>query len=325
MLQGEKILITGPAGQVAFPMTAALAEHNEVWGIARFGDPASRARVDALGVTTRQVDLTSGDFGDLPDDFTYLLHTAAFLGGGEDFGLAIATNAEGTGLLMQHCRKAKAALVMTTPSVYRPHDDPWHAYTETDPLGDGRLPIVPTYSISKIAQEAVARTFARALDLPTVITRINCPYGLNGGMVVHYMDSIIAGRAITMRWDPNPYSPIYETDVMDQLEALLAAASVPATIVNWGSDEGVSMQDACRFIGELTGRPVDLRVNEVPGTHRGAVGDATKRLALTGPCRVSWQEGLRRVYAHRYPGGPDAPSRTAGAAARSMQDADPGI
>ena len=44
MLSGEKILITGPAGQIAFPLAEHLAADNEVWGIARFGDPATARR-----------------------------------------------------------------------------------------------------------------------------------------------------------------------------------------------------------------------------------------------------------------------------------------
>ena len=49
-------------------------------------------------------------------------------------------NAEGTGLLLEHCRNAKAALVMSTVTVYKPHPDPWHAFREDDPLGDQMLP-----------------------------------------------------------------------------------------------------------------------------------------------------------------------------------------
>ncbi|MBX6387886.1 MAG: NAD(P)-dependent oxidoreductase [Frankia sp.] len=318
MLSGEKILITGPAGQIAYPIAAALAKDNEVWGIARFSDPASRERVAALGVTTRSVDLASGDFSDLPDDFTYLLHTAAYLGGGLDYDLALATNAEGTGLLMRHCASAKAALIMSTMSVYKAHEDPWHPYVETDPLGDAHLPVIPTYSVSKIGLEAVARTFARALGLPTVITRINAVYGPNGGLLVHYLDQIVDRQPVTLRWDPSPYTPIYESDVVDQVEAMLAAASVPATIVNWGGDEAVPMQDVCRHIGELTGRPVDLRVAAVPGTQRGAISDVTRRRSITGPCRVPWREGIRRVLEHRYPQGVDGPRLAAHAAARAM-------
>ena len=43
MLSGEKILITGPAGQIAFPIAEFLAKENDVWGIARFEDPETRA------------------------------------------------------------------------------------------------------------------------------------------------------------------------------------------------------------------------------------------------------------------------------------------
>jgi nucleoside-diphosphate-sugar epimerase len=41
MLSGEKILITGPAGRIAFGLARSLTAENEVWGIARFGDPAT--------------------------------------------------------------------------------------------------------------------------------------------------------------------------------------------------------------------------------------------------------------------------------------------
>jgi nucleoside-diphosphate-sugar epimerase len=37
--------VTGPAGQIAFPIVRALAADNEVWGIARFSGGGSRERV----------------------------------------------------------------------------------------------------------------------------------------------------------------------------------------------------------------------------------------------------------------------------------------
>lgn len=307
MLRGEKILVTGPAGQIAFPICAALAEENEVWGVARFTEPGSRERVERAGVTTRVVDLAVGDYSDVPRDFTYVLHIAAYLGSEPDYDHALRVNAEGVGFLIEHCRSAKAVMVMTTGSLYKPVDDPWHPYTETDPLGDGQLPTVPTYAISKIGEEAVARTCARMFDVPVVVARMNGAYGHNGGMVVNYLDAVVAGEPLTFRWDPSPYSPPFETDVNDQLEGILSAASVPATIVNWASDEPVSMQDVCRYVGELSGRTPDLRTVPVPGTHRGVVLDHTRRLALTGPSKVSWKDGIREVYEARYPEGPDGP------------------
>ena len=48
MLKGEKILITGPAGRIAFDIARKLAPDNEVWGIARFSNHDQRAEVEAL-------------------------------------------------------------------------------------------------------------------------------------------------------------------------------------------------------------------------------------------------------------------------------------
>jgi nucleoside-diphosphate-sugar epimerase len=295
VLRDEKILITGPAGQIAFPIAEALSRENDVWGIARFTDEESRERVDALGVTTRSVDIGAADFGTLPSDFTYLLHLAAYQGPGTDYDYAVTVNAEGAGFVMQHCRKAKAVLIMSTSSVYRPNDDPMHAFTETDAIGGGASPWAPTYAVSKVAQEAVARQNARSLNLPTVIARMNASYGPNGGLPALNLDALVAGQPILARWDPCPYSPIFQSDINEQVEPLLAAASVPATIVNWGGDEVVTIAQWSHYLGELTGQPAEVTVTEFPGSHRGMISDPAKRQALTGPCRVSWREGMRAM------------------------------
>ena len=303
MLRGEKILITGPAGQIAFPLAESLARDNEVWGIARFSEAGSREKVDALDVTTRVVDLATPDYSELPDDFTYVLHLATFQGGGLDYDYAIKVNGEGTGLLLQHCRKAKAALVMSTQSTYKPQEDPLHVFKETDPLGDANGVHAPTYSISKITGEAVARYCARAFDLPVTIARMNASYGPNGGLPTYHMDWLIGQVPVVTRWDPCTYSPIHQDDINDQAEALLAAASVPATIVNWAGDEGVSVQEWCAYLGKLTGIVPEVQVKVIPGTLRGSIADPTKRLALAGPCKVGWREGFKRTLEQRYPNG----------------------
>ena len=115
-LSGQKILVTGPAGQIAFPLAEFLAVDNDVWGIARFSEEGSQQRCRDAGITTLPLDLADGDLSELPDDFDYVLHLAAFQGGGWDYDHAFTVNAEGTGLLLQHCRSAKAALVMSTHS-----------------------------------------------------------------------------------------------------------------------------------------------------------------------------------------------------------------
>ncbi len=303
MLRGEKILLTGPAGQIAYPLTAYLSRDNEVWGVSRFEDATARQRIEAVGATAVSCDLASGDYQQLPTDFTYLLHLAAYQGTDLDYDHAIVVNAEATGLIMQHCRGVKAALVMSTSSVYRANADPFHAFAETDPLGEAATPWAPTYQASKLGQEAVARFAARAFGIPTVIARMNASYGPNGGLPAFHLDAIRSGIPVPARWDPCPYSPIFQDDINEQTEALLAAASVPATIVNWCGDEVVSIQEWTAYLGELTGLPAKSTVVEAPGSHRGMVCDPTRRASLTGPCKVGWRDGLRRVVEERPPPG----------------------
>ena len=103
-------------------------------------------------------------------------------------------NAESVGLLMAHCRNAKAFLHCSSAAVYDPPDD--EPRSERAALGDNHKPLFPTYSISKIAGEVVARTMARALELPTIIARLNVPYGDNGGWPFYHMEMILAGMPI---------------------------------------------------------------------------------------------------------------------------------
>ncbi len=301
-MQGAKILVTGAAGNLGLPLVEHLAPANDVWGVARFSDPRARDKVEAAGATTRAVDLASGDLADLPDDFDYVVHLATFRGGVVDYDGALRTDAEGTALLLAHCRHARAALVMSAGSVYRPAEDPYHAYVEGDPLGEGSVPSIPTYSITKIAAEAVSRACARLYDLPMIITRMNCGYGSNGGMPAWHLDAIMAGRPVPLRSPGPKYSAIHQDDIGVQIEPLLAAATVPATVVNWGGDDVVGPEDWCVYFGELTGKPVDLVAGSTAGTYPSSVYDVTKRRSITGPCEVSWREGMRRTLQGRYPG-----------------------
>ncbi|MEQ8842706.1 MAG: NAD(P)-dependent oxidoreductase [Acidimicrobiales bacterium] len=299
-LEDRKILVTGPAGQIAFPLARELARHNEVWGIARFSDPVSRREVEDAGIRTLSIDLGDPDFSDMPSDFTHLLHLAASIAG-DDYDQALRVNAEGTGLLLAHCRNVEAALVMSTVSVYKPHADPWHAFREDDPLGDIMLGFAPSYSISKIATEAVARFCARQFGIPITIARMGASYGPRGGLPVYAMQSVAAGEAVVTRWDPCPYSPIHDDDILSQTGPLLAAAGTPATIVNWAGDEAASIQEMAEYGAQLLGVDASVAVQPVPGASIGSVADPARRIELTGPCRVSWRDGLRRVLDQLHP------------------------
>ena len=293
-MEGKRILITGPTGQVAKPVTLALAKQNEVTGIARFNNKIARDELEAAGVKCIPVDLAKGDFSAVPADVDYVLNLAVTKTASFDNDLA--ANAEATGLLMSHCRNATAFLHCSSTAVYQPNGH--HAFVETDELGDNhRVPgmaFMPTYSICKIAAEAMARFGAREYGLPTTIARLNVPYGDNGGWPYMHLEQILAGQPIAVHTDePSVYNPIHEEDIIASIPKLLAAASVPATIVNWGGDTQVSIEEWSTYLGALVGKPATFVKTDQ--TLESVTVDLAKLHSLVGPSTVDWHDGMRRM------------------------------
>ncbi len=302
-LKNEKILFAGLTGQIGFPLALHLAKDNEVWGIARFRDEGKRKQLEQAGVMTRAMDLAKPDFRDVPDDFSYLIHFAVYQEAGLDFDEAFRVNAEGTGLLMMHCRKAKAALVMSSCAVYALPQDPNHPVKEADPLSGPQSAHCPTYAVSKTAEEAVARSSAKQLGLPTTIARMNVYYGTYGGLPPWQFEWMLAGMPVPVQ--PNRASvcsPIYEEDINNHIGGLLAAASVPATIANWGGDEAVDVRSYCTYMAEISGVKIQFQdAPDDPLAARTVVADSARRRQLAGDCRVNWREGMRKMIAARHP------------------------
>lgn len=297
MLQNEKVLVTGPAGQVGFPVARELAKNNEVYGMARFSKPADRQRLESVGVKCLKADMLRDPFTHVPDDFTYVLNFAVLRTG--DFDEDLAANAEGLGRLMYHCRRAKAWLACSSIAVY--HDaGPHHPIKETDPLGDTRRAYTESYSLAKIAAEAMARFAARQWNIPTTIARLAMPYGDNGGLPAYLFDAMLAGQPVPVHPNkPNVYNLLHEDDLVEQIPGLIAAAAVPATIVNWGGSELVSIEEMCAYMSDLTG--VELKFNYTDKTDGPLILDLKRMLALVEPTKVHWRDGIRRMIQARHP------------------------
>ncbi|MFN8626951.1 MAG: NAD(P)-dependent oxidoreductase [Candidatus Binatia bacterium] len=295
-MANEKILIAGPASQVALPIARALAARNEVYGLARFSNPASRAALEAAGIRCLRADLAYDSFAGIPDDFTYGLNFAVTRTGVFDDDLA--GNAEGAARLMFHCRTVKAWLHCSSSAVYRYAGR--HPLKESDPLGDSRRSFMPTYSICKIAAEAMARFAARQWNIPTTIARLNVPYGDNGGLPAMHLDWMLAGTPIALHPDtPSLRSLIHEDDYVAHIPKLLAIAAVPATTINWGGSEAVSVEGWCAYIERLTG--VTARFTHTENAIGSIVLDLTRMHEHLGRTTVDWRDGIRRMIAARHP------------------------
>ncbi len=291
-MQGKKILITGPTGQVGFPFTLHHAADNDVWAIARFGDESKREALEQAGVTCRVVDMESGNFGDLPKDFDYVFHLAVVRLKTADFEAELRGNAEATGTLMSWCRDAKAFLHFSTTGVYEAAGDT--VFHEDSPLGDNHRPMMPTYSIGKIATEAVVRFCAREFNLPTVICRMNTPYGNQGGWPYYHMLMMQHGMEIPVHESGNnSYTLFHQDDINRLTPKMLQAASVPASTFNFSGQEHVAINEWCDYIAELTG--LEPKYQMTADTLTSVMSDNSKMQSVAGKAEVHWKDGIRAM------------------------------
>jgi nucleoside-diphosphate-sugar epimerase len=201
---------------------------------------------------------------------------------------------------MSRFRRARAFLVVSTCGVYASPDDPWHAIRESDPLGVTAQPYSPTYAVSKIAEEGVARFACREWEIPTTIARMNVSYGPNGGLPAYQFEAILAGQPVVVQQErASVCNPIDERDIDAQVPGLLEAATLPARILNWSGDDAVPVEEYCRAMAEMAGLPVRFEPSR-EGIHHYRL-DNSERLSLLGPCKVPWREGLRDMIAARHP------------------------
>jgi nucleoside-diphosphate-sugar epimerase len=294
--------MTGATGQVAGALSRGLAKTNEVIAMARFSRPGSREALEAAGVRTCVGDFVTGDFGDAPAQVDYVVHAAANTRP-KDVEEAMRDNVEGTGLLFHRYRDAKAFLHVSATGCYIQNPDPWHVYKESDEIGGGTR-FSPMYGVSKSAGEGLVRTLARLFNLPTTIARLNVAYGGpydDGGLPGRQLDSLLKGEPIILpKTQTALQTPIHEDDLTAHVGPLLAAASVPATIVNWAGDDGVEIESWVRYLAEIVGVEPNI-VHDDSSPWPSTILDPEKRRSLGCICKVNWRDGMRRMVAERHP------------------------
>jgi nucleoside-diphosphate-sugar epimerase len=289
-LQGKKLLITGPTGQVALPVVAHFSKIAKVYALARFQKAQDRERIEALGATVLAADLAKPEtLAVIPEDIDYVLNFAVVKSG--DFDYDLAANGEGIGNLMMRCKNAKGIVHFSSTAVYEygGHEP----RREDSPLGDNHRAVFPTYSIAKIAAETVCRFVAHQQHIPTTIARLSVPYGDNGGWPYFHLLMMQQGAPIDIHPEgPNNYNLLHVDDYIEKIPYLLAAATPEVTTLNFGGSQTVSVEQWCAYLTELTGlEPVFNKTEQAFGS---LAIDTTRMHSLIGPTRVDWREGIAR-------------------------------
>jgi UDP-glucuronate 4-epimerase len=301
-MHDKKMLFTGATGQAFRPVAEAMAADNEVWVAARFTNPTIKSELQAVGITTFNWTMGEGSLAGLPEDFTHVLHAAPYRGQ-PDSNTAAEANAVGAGQLMHHCQSADAFIFVSTFAVYSKPATSEAPLAEDAMLG-GHAPYAPTYPVGKLAAEGAVRAFARVLDLPTTIARLNVCYGPTGwgGVPVEFFGRILAGEPIWVPADGTEIysSPISTDDVKGFVPRLWEIASATPTIVNLAGDEVVGLREYMGYIAEKAGLEITFTPSEE--SRESFVSDNTRRRSLIGDCQVHWRDGMVTAIDAHYAG-----------------------
>jgi len=103
-----------------------------------------------------------------------------------------------------------------------------------------------------------------------------------------------AGDEIGVHPDaPSIFQPIHSDDIVAMVPRLLAVAGVPATTVNWGGEEKVSIEEWTAYLGELTGLEPRLVTSEQ--SLASVALNLDRMHELVGRSAVHWRDGFRRM------------------------------
>jgi len=163
-------------------------------------------------------------------------------------------------------------------------------------------PFVP-YGASKLAGEVWCRSFFHTYELPVVIGRPFCVYGLreNPG-------SALVEVSRYLRWHLNGYPIrvvgnidrktrdfVHVSDVVQGL-LLIADTAADGEVFNLGSGTEVTMRELVNVIGSVTGQqPVIETIADITEDTYRLVSDISKIRGLGYFPRVSLPEGLRHL------------------------------
>ena len=135
---------------------------------------------------------------------------------------------------------------------------------------------------------------SRATSCRPPLPRLSVPYGDGGGWPAIHLHMMLSGHSVPVHLDaPSVYHPIHQEDITSMVPRLLGVASVPATTVNWGGSEAVSIEEWCTYLAGLTG--IEATFAPTTDTIDSVQIDTTRMHELIGPTTVPWRDGMERM------------------------------
>lgn len=320
-LKGSTILLTGASGFFGHWVLGAISKLNDrAFGVkvqCLSRDPEKAADQTRRMVGSNKVEWIQADalaFADaqIDPDTSYILHMAASSDARQyrmDADAACRTIVEGTRGCMELARRTGAHLhFVSSGAVYGPRLSSEGAAREDQAvpgrhLSDG---ILQTYADAKRMAESL-------LALKTRNYSISRPFAFLGPMLPldqhfaagNFILDAVSGRAIKINGNGRPLrSYMHPADLAFWLLAL-AVTSKPASVINIGSDQPISIRELAELVSAIASSPPPVIMNPHdepdPPAYWPAVTRATElgltlSLSLAAAIRdgLEWAENLKK-------------------------------
>ena len=252
-IEGD-LLVLGAGGKLG-PSLAMLARHaldaagktEEVIAVSRFGDAATRRRLDDAGVRTIGADLMNdAELHALPDaaNVVYLV-TMKFGTSGREH-LTWATNTYLPGRVAERYRDARI-VAFSSGNVY-----PLVPLASTGATEDQPIEAVGEYGQSVLGRERILAFNSHRYGTQVAILRLNYAIDLRYGVLVDIATAVRDGEPIDLRM--GHVNVVWQGYANEVALRSLHHASSPPTVINLTGPEIVSVRRVAGWFGERLGR-----------------------------------------------------------------------
>jgi UDP-glucose 4-epimerase len=305
-----RALVTGCAGFIGSHLTESLlADGHEVVGVDCFNDNYGRPEKRENLVKAMEwdsfdfvpIDLSRGDLHGLLEECEAVFHLAAEPGVRSSWGSRFEAYIRNNLTATQHLLEAAMA-APEKPFVYASSSSVY-GQAETLPTTEDTLlrPFSP-YGVTKLAAEHLVHAYHGNFGVSAVSLRFFTVYGPRQRPDMafsRFCKAALTGEEIVVFGDGGQTRDFtYVTDIVAACRAAADAPGAIGGIYNLGGGSRVSVNEAIGMLGELSGRPIDVRYE---ATERGDVrdtgADTTRaRRDLGFAPKTSFADGLQAEF-----------------------------
>ena len=303
-----KALVTGAAGFIGSHLTGTLLDRGaEVIGLDCFTDyyprPIKEANLAANagreGFSFVEARIQDADLSTLLDGVTHVFHLAAQAGvrksWGRDFTIYTTNNVDASQQLLEACVGRPVRFVYASSSSL-------YGDNVAIPMREDALPQpVSPYGVTKLAAEQLCHLYFVNHGVETAALRYFTVYGprQRPDMAFNrFIRASLEGRPVTLYGDGEQTRDF--TYVADAVAATISAGErgVPGRAYNVGGGSRVSMNRVIEIIGEVAGRPLEVKREPAQkGDMRDTYADTTlARTDLGFAPSVTLEQGIEAEY-----------------------------